>query len=276
MDRTMSHDEIAQLLGAFALDAVDPDEADVIRAHLTECPRCASEVAEHWEVAGLIANAGVDAPAELWDRIAAQIDTRAAARRPAPMLLSQSSAPSPSSPASRLSRPTRRRMAWSAMGTIAAAAAVVAILLAVQVGRLDQRVGQLARASQQSGLSQAVQAALLDPSAQKVDLTATSSAPAGATPLALKEQAAVLVILPNGSAFVVNTGLPKLASDRTYQLWGVVNGQTVSLGLLGSQPRDVAFTVNPAAPIRVFAVTDEAAGGVVRSTHSPVAESTAA
>ena len=279
MDRTMSHDEIAQLLGAFALDAVDPDEADAIRAHLTECPRCAAEVAEHWEVTGLIANAGVDAPAELWDRIAAQIDTRAAARRPAPMLPAQSPAPSPtlrSSPASRLSRPTRRRMAWSAVGTIAAAAAVVAILLAVQVGRLDQRVGQLARASQQSGLSRAVQAALLDPSAQKVDLAATSSAPAGATPLALNEQAAVLVILPNGSAFVVNTGLPKLASDRTYQLWGVVNGQTVSLGLLGSQPRDVAFTVNPSAPVKVFAVTDEAAGGVVRSTHSPVAQSTTA
>jgi hypothetical protein len=271
----MSHDEIAQLLGAFALDAVDPEEADAIRAHLTECPRCASEVAEHWEVTGLIANAGVAAPAGLWDRIAAQIDTQATARRPAPVLVASPSSPA-SSPTSRLSRPTRRRMAWSAVGTAAAAAAVVAILLAVQVGRLDQRVGQLAKASQQSGLSQAVQAALLDPSAQKVDLAATSSAPAGAPPLALREQAAVLVILPNGTAFVVNTGLPRLASDRTYQLWGVVNGQTVSLGLLGSQPRDVAFTVNPSAPIKVFAVTDEVAGGVVRSTHNPVAQSTTA
>ncbi len=54
----------------------------------------------------------------------------------------------------------------------------------------------------------------------------------------------------------------------------MVNGQTVSLGLLGSQPRDVAFTVNPSAPVKVFAVTDEVAGGVVRSMHDPVAEST--
>ena len=84
----------------------------------------------------------------------------------------------------------------------------------------------------------------------------------------------MLVILPDGSAFMLNTGLPRLAADRTYQLWGVVHGQTVSLGLLGSQPRDVAFSVNPSAPVRTFAVTDEVAGGVVRSTHSPVAVST--
>jgi hypothetical protein len=53
-----------------------------------------------------------------------------------------------------------------------------------------------------------------------------------------------------------------------------VHGQTVSLGLLGSHPCDVAFSVNPSAPVRTFAVTDEVAGGVVRSTHSPVAVST--
>ena len=77
MDRTMTHDEIAELLGAYALDAVEADEAELIAAHLAECPRCAAEVAEHWEVTGLIANAGVDAPPEIWDRIAARIDTGA-------------------------------------------------------------------------------------------------------------------------------------------------------------------------------------------------------
>jgi len=276
MDRAMNHDEIAQLLGAFALDAVDPDEAEAIRAHLVECPRCASEVAEHWDVTGLIANAGVDAPPELWDRIAARIDTQAAARRPAPLhLASPPAVPSRSDTTARSGNAARRSLTWSALGTIAAAVAVVAIVLAVQVGRLDQRVGQLARASQQSGLSGAVQAALLDPSAKKVVLTATSPVP-GATTSPQAKQAAVLVILPSGSAYVLNTGLPRLAADRTYQLWGVVNDQVVSLGLLGNQPGDVAFTVNPAAPVKAYAVTDEVAGGVVRSTHSPVAQSTAA
>jgi hypothetical protein len=160
---------------------------------------------------------------------------------------------------------------------VAAAAAVVAVVLGVQVGRLDQRVGQLANASRHSALNQEVQAALLDPSARKVTLSATSStSTVGATPLVKGARAAVVVVLPDGSAFMLNTGLPRLAADRTYQLWGVVNGQTVSLGLLGSQPRDKAFTVDPAAPVQVFAVTDEVAGGVVRTVHNPVAESTTA
>jgi anti-sigma factor RsiW len=258
----MSHDEIARSLGAFALDAVEPEEAEEIRAHLLECPRCAAEVAEHWEVTGLIANVGVDAPAELWDRIAAKIDTGAGARRPAPLHLASPPAAAELSAASK-----RRRWTWSGIGAVAAALAVVAILLAVQVGRLDQRVGQLARASQQTGLSQAVQAALVDPSAHKVTLAATGPG-AG--------QAAVVVVLPDGTAFMVNTGLRPLASDRTYQLWGVVKGQTVSLGLLGNQPRDVVFTVSPSAPVETFAVTNEVAGGVVRSVHRPVAETTTA
>ncbi len=269
MDRAMSHEEIAELLGAFALDAVDGDEAEAIRLHLVQCPRCASEVAEHWEVTGLIANAGVDAPPELWDRIASRIgDTPVGARRPAPLqLASRSSAPT-------APRTARRWLAWSAVGTIAAALAVVAILLAAQVGRLDQRVGQLAAASRQSGITGAVQAALLDPSAQRVTLMATGASPAtGGTSPGVGGRAAVVVILPNGSAYMLNTGLPRLAADRTYQLWGVVHGRTVSLGLLGSQPHDVAFTVDPAAPVQAFAVTAEVAGGVVRSTHAPVAAS---
>src|SRR5579863_4266201 len=114
MDRAMTHDEVALLLGAFALDAVESDEAEAIRAHLAECPRCASEVAEHWEVTGLIANVGIDAPTELWDRIAARIDTDSGARRPAPLHLA-SSAPPPS----RAPTALRRRLAWSAVGTIA-------------------------------------------------------------------------------------------------------------------------------------------------------------
>lgn len=271
MDRAMNHDEIAELLGAFALDAVEPDEREEIRLHLEECPRCASEVAEHWEVTGLIANVGTDAPPELWDRIAARIDdTQGGDRRPAPRHLTSTAGAVPRHVTS-----ARRRLAWSAVGTVAAAAAVVAVLLAVQVGRLDQRVGQLADATHQSGTAQAVQAALLDPGAHKITLTSMHAGPAtGGTAPATGGRVAVVVVLPSGAAYVLNTGLPRLASDRTYQLWGVVHGQTVSLGLLGSQPHDVAFTVNPSAPIKVFAVTDEVAGGVVRSVHSPVAQST--
>ena len=70
----MSHEEIEELLGAYALDAVEPNVAAIIEAHLEGCVRCAIEVAQHHEVAGLLANAGGAPPSSLWDGIAAQLD----------------------------------------------------------------------------------------------------------------------------------------------------------------------------------------------------------
>ena len=63
------HDEIAELLGAYALDAVEPDEAALVEDHLRECPRCAAEVAEHREVAAMLAHSGAPAPEGIWERI---------------------------------------------------------------------------------------------------------------------------------------------------------------------------------------------------------------
>ena len=263
MDRALTHEEANALLGAYALDAVEPDEADAVARHLAECPRCAAEVAEHHEVIGMFANAGADAPPEVWDRIAARIGaTPPAQPRPAP----RRAATGPGAP---VLRPLwRRRWVWPAAAAVGAAAAVMA-LLAVQVGHLDGRVGQLAAAGQKNGLQQAVTAALANPAARRVTL---SAAPAAGSSGAAA-QAAVLVILPDGSAFAVNTGMPALVGGRTYQLWAVAGGRPVSLGLLGSHPNDVAFTVSPSAPVTSFAVTAEPAGGTAQPTSPPVAQS---
>src|SRR5262245_65530962 len=74
---SLTHDEIQELLGAYCLDAVDPDEVEAIEAHLPDCPRCRAEVAELREVAALLANNDTDAPDGLWDRIAEVIDDTA-------------------------------------------------------------------------------------------------------------------------------------------------------------------------------------------------------
>jgi Anti-sigma-K factor rskA/Putative zinc-finger len=70
----LAHEEIQDLLGAYALDAVEPDEAKLIERHLETCPRCRSEVEGHREVASLLGNSGGDAPDGVWDRIADQLD----------------------------------------------------------------------------------------------------------------------------------------------------------------------------------------------------------
>jgi anti-sigma factor RsiW len=256
----MNHDDVASLLGAYALDATDEDETAAVADHVAQCPRCAAEVAEHHEVIGLIANVGTDAPAELWDRIAARIaGSGQGERAPAPLAL-VSGTPRRAPVTAR-----RRRLGWSAAGAVAAAAAAVISLLAVQVGRLDDRVSQLAAAGAQQGLAQSVLHAVVDPHTRTVTLTSPSGG---------GHAVAELLVLPNGSSYALNTHLPRLAADRTYQLWGFVRGQAVSLGLLGSHPSYVAFSVDPSAPVSSFAVTDEASGGAAHPTRAPVADST--
>ena len=57
-----THEEIQELLGVYALDAVDPETAAMVERHLGECVRCSVEVAQHHEVAGLLANSGGAVP----------------------------------------------------------------------------------------------------------------------------------------------------------------------------------------------------------------------
>jgi anti-sigma factor RsiW len=251
----VTHDEISELLGAYALDAVDPDEAALLEAHLVDCPRCAAELAQHREVAALLANAGSDASAELWDQIVARLDPPG---DPPPAQTVLDAALADALPRQITSRARRTR--WTSTAVVGAIAAVVIALLVIQVGHLHGQVGQL----DQPGLTSAVAAALHDPQARTVTL-ASASEPGTAL--------ADLVILPSGTGYVINRQLHPLAADQTYQLWGVEQGRTISLGLLGNHPADVAFSQGNGTPITAYAVTAEKAGGVVASKHSPVAES---
>jgi anti-sigma factor RsiW len=253
MDRVMSHDEVAELLGAYALDAVDADEAEVIEAHLKECPRCAAELAQHREVASLLANTGSDASVELWDQIAARLDPPG---DPPPTAVVLDAALAGALP--RRVSERRRRLRWSAAGGVGAIAAAVIALLALQVGHLDNQVGQAGDPAHLAAV------AAQNPDAHLVALRSTTGS---AVTLAR------IVILPTGSAYVTNRRLPGLPSDKTYQLWAEERGRTISLGLLGNHPTTVPMTVSDVAQITAYAVTAERAGGVVAPSHAPLAMS---
>jgi hypothetical protein len=257
---SLDHDAAAELLGAFALDAVEPEEAALIEAHVAGCGRCSSELSSLREVIGLVGNSGGDAPPHLWQAISARLERPPAGEaRPVVRHLFAPGAP----PRVGTADNKRRRVTPWVLGAAAAAVVVIAAL-GVQVGRLDHQVGQLQALSEQQVITQAAQSALSDPQARHVSLDAAhSSGPA----------VVVLAVLPSGTSFLVNRGLPALTADETYQLWGQVGDQLVSLGVLGSAPTDESFHVDPATSISSFAITAERAGGVVRTTHVPVAVS---
>jgi anti-sigma factor RsiW len=272
--------EIEELLGAYALDALEPDERALVEAHLATCPRCAAEVAQHHEVAGLLANDGGDAPGELWDRIAERLETpaapsweRLAARLqvPAgavdgvahlPAAGDDGRAPAGIVPIARGRRPGR--LATVVVSIVAAAAALAAVVLGVQVHHLNRQVSALS--APHETVTQAAQTALEDPTTQRVQLTptATSTAPRGAV--------VTLVVARSGTGYVIADGLHALPPQETYQLWGSVGGQLISLGVLGSDPGVATFTFDSAAKVQAYAITAEQSGGSVQPTHQPLVE----
>jgi len=229
-----SHDEIQELLGAYALDAVDPDERSEVEDHLRDCARCRAEVADHRETAAFLAHGGTNAPAALWDRIASSID-----------------APNVVPIAPKLGFGARRaRNRWpQAAALVGAAAAVIIGFLVVQVREQDRRIDRIQAAS--------------DPFEQAMDERGARVAhlTAGDTELPV-------VLTSDGKALLQASALPALGDGRTYQLWGQSGDDLVSVAVLGRDPGLVSFDAEGYAAL---AVTDERAPGVVRSQNQPVA-----
>jgi len=266
----LSHAEIQELLGAYALDAVDKETAALVEQHLAECVRCSAEVAQHHEVAGLLANSGGASPASLWDGIASQLGSVPPAWEGLAGRLETGGdrgidplGESPPGDAGVVPLPTRtRRGQWvrRAATVVGAAAAVLALVLGLQVHHLDNQVTAL---QSHPSLSAAEQAALQAPSTMVVPLRGAGSSP---SPV----RAVTVVLTKSGTGFVEAGGLSALPRDRTYQLWGVIGGQTISLGLLGPSPGVVPFSVAGDVAVHGFAITAEHGGGVVHSTNQPV------
>ena len=80
--------ELDELLGAYALDAVSDEERRAVEQYLLISPRARQEVAEHREVATMLAWSGMAAPDGLWDRIAANLESSGEAPRPTGQLAS--------------------------------------------------------------------------------------------------------------------------------------------------------------------------------------------
>jgi anti-sigma factor RsiW len=232
----MVHAEIEELLGAYALDAVDSHEADVIEAHLAGCPRCRAEVADFREAAAMLAHAGAQAPAGLWDRIAGSLE------EPPPRLeLARIGRPAPGSAWA------SRRVGMGLVAGIVSIAAAVISLLGVKVVQQDNRIAELAASMQRSGFEQEIAALAVAEDSLKIQLVSGDGT---------SEAQAV-------------QNLPALSRDRAYQLWGQVGDKKVSLGVLGPNPATVPFQVT-SPQLVALAITEETADGAEQPSNAPV------
>lgn len=225
----MDH-ELDELLGAYALDALDPDERRAVEEYLAVNPQARAEVREHQEVATFLAFSGAAAPDGLWDRISRSLEE------------------TPPAPGPELAKvmPMRRRSAWSRAGAWVAASAAAAVIAVVAVQVIDR--GD----TSQDPIAAAVEAARADRDSRIVTLSLEGQP---ATAEAIVDQ--------DGHGYLLASSLPVLPDDRTYQLWGVVNDEVISLGILGHNPEIESFSVE--GDLAALVITDEVEGGVAVS-----------
>lgn len=234
-------DDMDELLGAYALDAVGDDERCEIEQYLLVNPRARAEVAEHREVATMLAWSGAPAPEGVWSRIVDALEE---------------AAPAPGPELARVlpMRPRRSRWATVGAGLVGAAAATVIAVLSVSLVDRNRELDRLRPQAVETAISLGYTQAVNDPAAAKVELLSDDG-----------RTRAQAVVEPTGVGYLAASGLPELADGLTYQLWGVVSGKVISIGVLGPRPEIETFTV--AGDLQALVITEEEAGGVPVSSN---------
>jgi hypothetical protein len=248
----MTHDEAAELLASMALDALDTEAHVQVEEHILTCTECQRELDSLREVASALGNTYEAPPEGLWSQIATRLYETDPTDAPSRPVFLGDFEPAPSG-----RRRSRRARGFLLTVSLAAAAAIVA--LALTLSSANGRVANLENALAGNGHN-GVASALATPGHKVVTLSGAGH-----------QVLASLVLLPDGRGYLVKSDMPALPSSETYQLWGIVNGSPVSIGVMGSTPHAVAFTVATSPAPTKIGVTIEPAGGSLTPTKAMVA-----
>ena len=233
------HAEARDLLGAFALGAVDADEAAAVRAHLATCAACQAEMAELWLAVDSLPDTvePIEPPPALRDRIAAVIAAEAAS--PAAAAPAPSAAPAPDpvptiAPAPPAPEPIRKPASFWSRAT--PWAAVAAVLLLLSAGLL---VWNLRLRDEMAST----------PVAETIALVPTDAAP---------EARGEVTYLPQDDLFMLDVrDLPPLAPDQVYAVWLIEEGGVPEPAGVFDQPTDQHAIVADRDRYDTLAITAE-------------------
>ena len=229
------HAATRDLLGAFALGAVDAEEAATVRAHLATCAECQAEIAELWLAVDSLPDMiePMEPPPALRDRIATAIAAEAASPLPAP---SASPAPEPMpaiAPSPPATEPIRKPASFWSRATPWAAAAAILLLLSAGLLVWNLRLReQIATA----------------PVAETIALAPTDVAP---------EARGEVTYLPQDDLFMLEVrDLPPLEPDQVYEVWLIGADGPEPAGIF-DQPTDQHAIVADRDRYETLAITAE-------------------
>lgn len=237
------HEQFADDLALYALDALAGEERVSLEQHLAGCTSCHSELQRlRGDMALLALSAGGPRPPQR----ARQRLLNAIAKEP------------------RLSVRAAKPQAWWAAvpWVIAAAAMVMVVLLIRHDGELEKTVRALEQqvAQQDVEVQQArdVVATFTAPEAQQVTLVAAKTPP--------QPQGKTFYLQDKGRLIFLANNLPPLPPEKIYELWLIPKtGAPIAAGLFRPDAHGSATVVNPPLPTGVeaktFAVTLEPESG---------------
>lgn len=208
MSDDLSHGEIQELLGAYALDAVDETERAIIEAHLETCETCRVELEDHRRLA------------ETMRRHASRVSP----------LASVDSNGSARNGGADAGRPTVGR--WG----FAVATAMIVLLFGALFSRGEIRFNNADARMQRIELLERAELAADDPTAIVTILRTSGDEPV----------LTVVSRRAGGDSYAINGTLGSLATGQTYQLWRVSNEVETPAVALGRRPDAVAFSLPPA------------------------------
>jgi anti-sigma-K factor RskA len=226
--------DLHTLSGAYAINALSPEEADLFTRHLEGCAACRDEVRELQEAAARMgASQATTPPSSLKARVLAAADQ-------------QRQLPPKVTP---MERARSRRWVPRLVG------AAAAVILLATGGFAAVKMQQPDQSTVATGaVSQVFQAA----DAHTKTVTTSNGG-----------RLKVATSAERGQMAVATNGLPKL-SHRTYQIWAIRNGQPTSVGLIDDLRAGKVMPI-PTAGTTV-AITIEPAGGSRQPTHPPIIE----
>ncbi len=243
-ENEMTHTRIQETLAAFALDAVETSERSQIERHIERCSECRDEVDEFRSIAAQLHTTEETPSPRVWEGIEAHLEAGSDDRRVVPL--------------------RRKHSLIDFQWLAVAAVASLFVAVGIQTIRLGQVTNDLSRAEARATELEAMLDAGLT---EEVAIRAAETPDATTALLSGSLGTGTIVILPDGTGFLIADDLPALDSDHTYQLWAVQGGQVISAGILGSDPRVVAFHIDPAL-LEGLVLTAEQAGGVPVSSQT--------
>jgi anti-sigma-K factor RskA len=253
------HEQFAEDLALYALNALEGDDRAVLEKHLATCSECRLELEQLRGDGALLAlsTMGPKPPARARQRL---LD--AVAKEAAPTLSQRTrkdGAPTVVAP---------RRSWWGALGWAATAAVIVfAASLWKENAALKQTLASASTQAAQSARElddlRRISAPLMAPEAQRITLVAMKTPP--------QPQGKAFYLRNRSSLVFMANNMPALPPQKAYELWLIpMQGAPVPAGMFKPDAHGSATVVNPPLPsgmeAKAFAITVENEAGASTPT----------